>query len=125
MEAEVIKTFRFEAAHSLPNAPDGHKCRHMHGHKYRVDVHFAGAVDPHRGWVIDFGEIASVVGPVVMELDHHLLNELPGLDNPTSELMARYLFDRIASLLPGVSAVTVWESDTSCVIYRGGQVCFP
>jgi 6-pyruvoyltetrahydropterin/6-carboxytetrahydropterin synthase len=119
MEAEVIKMFHFEAAHTLPHAPPGHKCRNLHGHSYRVDVHVAGTVDPQSGWVTDFGEIARAVGPVLAEVDHRLLNELPGLDNPTSEHLARYLFHCIAPLLPGLSAVTVWESDTARAIYRG------
>ena len=119
MDAEVIKTFRLEAAHLLPQAPDGHKCRQMHGHSYRVDVHVVGPVDDRSGWAIDFGEIARAVDPILAELDHHLLNEVPGLDNPTSEHLARYLFHRIAPLLPGLTAVTVWESVTSRVIYRG------
>ena len=119
MEAEVIKTFHFEAAHMLPHAPAGHKCRRMHGHSYRLDVHVTGKVDERSGWVIDFGEIARAVGPVLAELDHRLLNEVSGLDNPTSEHIACYLFDRIAPLVPGLSAVTVWESDTSRAVYRG------
>jgi 6-pyruvoyltetrahydropterin/6-carboxytetrahydropterin synthase len=119
MQAEVIKTFRFEAAHTLPNAPAGHKCRRMHGHSYRVDVHVTGPVDPRSGWVIDFAEIARAVAPVLAELDHRLLNEVEGLDNPTSERIAKYLFDRIAPAIAGLSAVTVWESNTSRTIYRG------
>jgi len=120
MEAEVVKTFRFEAAHSLPNAPPGHKCRNLHGHGYRIDVHVTGAVDPRGGWVIDFGEITKVVAPILAELDHRLLNDVPGLANSTAETIARYLFDRISPHLPGLSAVTAWESDTSRAVYRGG-----
>jgi 6-pyruvoyltetrahydropterin/6-carboxytetrahydropterin synthase len=119
MQAEVIKTFRFEAAHTLPNAPEGHKCRNLHGHGYRVDVHVTGPVDKQRGWVIDFGEIVRAVAPVIAELDHHLLNDVPGLANSTAEQIARVLFDRIAPALAGLSAVTVWESDTSRAVYRG------
>jgi 6-pyruvoyltetrahydropterin/6-carboxytetrahydropterin synthase len=119
VEAEVIKTFRFEAAHSLPNAPAGHKCRNLHGHGYRLDVHVTGPVDGRSGWVIDFSEIARAVLPVIAELDHRLLNDVPGLDNPTAECIARYLFERIAPALPGLSAITVWESETSRAVYRG------
>ena len=119
MQAEVIKTFRFEAAHSLPNAPDGHKCRRLHGHNYRVDVHVTGEVDPQAGWVLDFAQIARAVEPILAELDHHCLNDIPGLANSTSEQIARYLWDRIGGALPGLSAVTIWESDTSRCIYRG------
>lgn len=119
MQAEVVKTFRFEAAHTLPNAPAGHKCRRMHGHSYRVDVHVVGPVEARSGWVIDFGQIAAAVEPVLAELDHHLLNEIGGLENPTSERIAQYLFDRIAPAVPGLAAVAVWESDTSRAVYRG------
>jgi 6-pyruvoyltetrahydropterin/6-carboxytetrahydropterin synthase len=119
MDAEVIKTFRFEAAHTLPNAPPGHKCRNLHGHSYRVDVHVTGPVDERSGWVIDFGEIARAAAPILAELDHRLLNDVPGLDNPTSERIAQYLFDRLAGAIAGLSAVTVWESDTSRAVYRG------
>ncbi|MFA6134468.1 MAG: 6-carboxytetrahydropterin synthase QueD [Phycisphaerae bacterium] len=119
MEAEVIKTFRFDAAHELPNTPEGHKCRNLHGHSYRLDIHVTGPVDPHSGWVIDFGRITQIVEPIVAELDHHHLNRIPGLANSTSELIARYVFDRVSPQLPGLAAVTVWESDSSRAIYRG------
>ena len=119
MRAEVVKTFRFEAAHSLPHVPDGHKCRRLHGHNYRVDVHVAGEVDPSTGWVIDFGEIGRAVAPIIEQLDHHFLNDIPALANPTSETIARYLWERISPQLPGLSGVTVWESDTSRCVYRG------
>ena len=119
MEFELIKTFRFEAAHSLPNVPPEHKCARLHGHGYRVDVHVTGQPDAQRGWVIDFGEIKKVVGGILDELDHRCLNEIPGLENSTSELLAKYLWDRIAPKLPGLSALTIWESDTSRCVFRG------
>jgi 6-pyruvoyltetrahydropterin/6-carboxytetrahydropterin synthase len=121
MNAEIIKTFRFEAAHSLDRAPAGHKCRRLHGHSYRVDVHVTGPVDPATGWVLDFGDVARAVEPVLGELDHRNLNEVPGLENSTSELLARYLWDRLLPALGGLSAVAVWESDTSRCVYRGGR----
>jgi 6-pyruvoyltetrahydropterin/6-carboxytetrahydropterin synthase len=120
MQAEVVKTFRFEAAHSLPCAPEGHKCRRLHGHGYRVDIHVAGAVNARTGWVIDFADIARAVEPVLSGLDHRNLNELEGLANPTAEMLARYIWDRVAPLLAGLSVVTVWESDSSRCVYRGG-----
>ncbi|MBL7133325.1 MAG: 6-carboxytetrahydropterin synthase QueD [Phycisphaerae bacterium] len=119
MEAELIKTFRFEAAHWLPNVPDGHKCKRLHGHSYRVDIHVTGQPEPHTGWVIDFGDIKRVVGGVLNELDHRCLNDVPGLANSTSEMLCKYLWDRIAADLPALSAITVWESDTSRCVYRG------
>ena len=119
MRAELVKTFRFEAAHRLPNAPEGHKCRRVHGHNFRVDVHVAGPVDPRTGWVMDFGEIKRVVEPVLGELDHRMLNDVLGVENVTSEALARHVWDRVKPCLPQLSAVTVWESDDSRCIYRG------
>ena len=119
MEAELIRTFWFEAAHNLPNAPEGHKCRRMHGHTYRLDVHVTGPVDAHAGWVVDFGQIKEIVGGVVDRLDHQVLNDLPGLANCTSELLAKYVWDNVAPLLKGLSAITIWESDKSRCVYRG------
>ena len=119
MEAEVIKTFQFEAAHSLPNVPAGHKCRNIHGHSYRVDVHVTGPVDQRSGWVIDFGEVVRVVAPIIAELDHRLLNDVQGLANSTAENIGRYLFERISPALPNLAAMTVWESETSRAVYRG------
>ena len=119
MQTEIIKTFRFEAAHSLDRAPAGHKCRRLHGHSYRVDVHVSGPVDPAAGWVMDFGEVVKAVEPVLRQLDHHNLNEVAGLENSTSELLAKFLWDRLRPALPGLSAVTVWESDASRCVYRG------
>lgn len=121
MEAELVKTFRFEAAHSLPNVPEGHKCRRLHGHGYRVDIHVTGRPDPNTGWVIDFGLIKQAVEPVMAELDHRCLNDISGLENSTSEMLCKYLWDRIAPGLAGLSAVTVWESDTSRCTYRGAE----
>ena len=119
MQAELVRTFRFEAAHALPNAPAGHKCRRVHGHNYRVDIHVAGEVDEQLGWVMDFGRIKDVVGPAIDQLDHRCLNEIEGLSNATSELLAKWLWDRIKPDLPELSAVTIWETDTSRCIYRG------
>lgn len=119
MEAELIKTFRFEAAHTLPMVPPGHKCGRMHGHSYRVDIHVTGQADPQTGWVIDFGQIKAAVEPLIEQLDHHCLNEIPGLENSTSENICRYLWTRLQSKLPGLSAITLWESGTSRCVYRG------
>lgn len=119
MAFELIKTFRFEAAHSLPHVPPDHKCARLHGHSYRVDVHVTGQPDAETGWVLDFGEIKRAAGPILDELDHRCLNEIPGLANSTSEVLAKYLWDRIAPELPDLSAITVWESETSRCVFRG------
>jgi len=119
MQAELIKTFRFEAAHHLTGVPETHKCRRLHGHSYRVDVHVGGEVDAASGMVMDFGLIVAAVKPLMEQLDHRLLNDIPGLENSTSELIARYIWDRVKPLLPGLSALTIWESDTARCVYRG------
>jgi len=119
MQAEVIRTFRFDAAHRLPHVPAGHRCANLHGHSYRLDVHVTGPVDEQTGWVMDFGRIRDLVEPVLGQLDHRCLNDVPGLENSTTEMIARFLYDRIAPNLPGLSAVTVWESDASRCVYRG------
>lgn len=119
MKAELIKTFRFEAAHSLTGVPEGHKCRRVHGHSYRLDVHVEGRVDEGSGMVIDFHEIQKVVKPIIEQLDHRLLNDIAGLENSTSENICKYFWDRLKSALPELSALTVWESDTSRCVYRG------
>jgi 6-pyruvoyltetrahydropterin/6-carboxytetrahydropterin synthase len=119
MKAELIKTFRFEAAHSLTGVPEGHKCRRVHGHSYRLDVHVEGPVDEGSGMVIDFHEIQKVVKPIIEQLDHRLLNDIAGLENSTSEIICKYFWDRLKPALPGLSALTVWESDTSRCVYRG------
>ena len=118
MDYELMKTFGFNAAHFLPGVAEDHKCRRMHGHNYRIDVHVGGQPDPTTGLVIDYGDIKRVIDPIVDQLDHRTLNEIPGLENSTSELLCKYLWDRIQPHLPTLSAVTVWESDTSRCTYR-------
>ena len=119
MAVEIFKEFRFEAAHRLPNLPAEHKCSRLHGHSFHVAVHVAGDVDPHSGWVIDFGDIKAAFQPLEEELDHHYLNEVPGLDNPTSENIAIWIWDRLAPALPGLSKVVVRETCTSGCVYEG------
>jgi 6-pyruvoyltetrahydropterin/6-carboxytetrahydropterin synthase len=115
---EVFKEFGFEAAHLLPNVPDGHKCRRLHGHSFRATVHVAGPLDTRLGWVTDFGRISEACAPIRDALDHRLLNDVEGLSNPTSEVIAAWIFDRLAPELPGLAAVTVRETCTSGCTYR-------
>jgi 6-pyruvoyltetrahydropterin/6-carboxytetrahydropterin synthase len=115
---EIFREFTFEAAHRLPNVPVGHKCARLHGHSFRVELHVSGQVDPAAGWVMDFGDIALSFKPVLEQLDHHYLNEVAGLENPTSEVLARWIWDRLALDVP-LSAVIVRETCTSGCIYRG------
>ncbi len=115
---DVFREFGFEAAHRLPNVPDGHKCRRLHGHSYRVEVRVSGDVDPVSGMVIDFAEIKAAFAPLDDQLDHRYLNEVDGLDNPTAENLARWIWIRLAAALP-LTQVIVRETCTSGVAYTG------
>jgi 6-pyruvoyltetrahydropterin/6-carboxytetrahydropterin synthase len=117
---EIFKEFTIEAAHLLPNVPEGHKCRRLHGHSFRIAIYVAGPVDPTLGWVADFGDIKKACQPIEDELDHRYLNEIPGLENPTSENLARWIWDRVRPALPLLSKVLVRETCTSGCIYEGG-----
>ena len=119
MRVRLSKSFHFEAAHELPTFPDGHKCRRLHGHSFRFDVVVEGDVAAEKGYLIDYGQIKSVTEPVVRELDHYYLNDIPGLSNPTSENLAKWLWDRLKPLLPELSAIVVHETCTSSCEYRG------
>jgi 6-pyruvoyl tetrahydropterin synthase/QueD family protein len=120
MRVELSKRYRFEAAHRLPNVPADHKCYRLHGHSFEVEVSLLGSVDERVGWLVDFGEITAVVEPLLLdELDHRTLNDIPGLENPTSELLCLWLWRRLKPLLPSLSAVTVHETCTARCIYRG------
>ena len=118
---DIFKTFTLECAHRLPNVPAGHKCARMHGHSFRIEVTVSGAVDPRTGWLIDFGDITAVVEPLLLrELDHRTLNDVPGLENPTSEHLCRWLWERLSARFPGLTAITVHETCTARCTYRGG-----
>lgn len=118
---ELVKDFRFEAAHWLPHVPEGHKCRRMHGHSFRGEVAVRGEVDPRTGWLIDFADLKRAVDPLVAQLDHYLLNEIPGLENPTSEMLAVWLWDRLAPHVPLLYRVTVEETCTTRCHYFGAK----
>ncbi|WP_405625026.1 6-carboxytetrahydropterin synthase QueD [Streptomyces sp. NBC_01396] len=116
---EIFREFTFEAAHRLPRVPDGHKCARLHGHSYKVSVHVEAPVDPNLGWVMDFGDIKRAFKPIDAQLDHYYLNDIEGLENPTSENLARWIWDRMITELPDLSAITVRETCTSGCTYRG------
>ena len=117
---EIWRRFDFDAAHYLTKVPEGHKCGRMHGHTYNVEVHLAGEIDPVTGWVRDFGDLKEAFKPIEALLDHQVLNEVPGLDNPTSERLAVWLWERLRIDLPELTSVTVSETANSGVVYRGG-----
>src|SRR5688500_9297495 len=116
---EIFKEFRFEAAHMLPNLPPEHKCSRLHGHSFRTEVHVRGPVDDRLGWVIDFADIKKAFKPLEEQLDHHYLNEIEGLENPTSEILARWIYAKLKPDLPGLFKVVVSETCTSGCVYNG------
>jgi 6-pyruvoyltetrahydropterin/6-carboxytetrahydropterin synthase len=118
---ELEKSFRFEAAHHLPNVSEGHRCARVHGHSYRLTVRVKGTVDPQMGWFVDYGEINEVVKPIVEALDHRDLNLIPGLENPTTEAVCVWIWNRIASEISGLDAVEVAETENTSCVYRGEQ----
>ncbi len=116
---ELYKDFRFEAAHLLPEVPEGHKCARLHGHSFKVRITIAGEMNPQTGWILDFDDIRQAFEPLLDQLDHHYLNEIPGLENPTSEHLVRWIWDRLKPALPELAVVEVSETcDTGCR-YRG------
>ena len=115
----VFKEFTFEAAHRLPNVPAEHKCARLHGHSFRVVVFVEGEVGRDSGWVVDFADIERTFAPLHEELDHRYLNEIEGLDNPTSERVAEWIWERLAPSLAGLSKVVVRETCTAGVEFRG------
>lgn len=117
----IAATYSFEAAHQLPHLPDGHKCKRLHGHNYRLDVSIAGDLDG-RGFVIDYAELDGVVQPLVDMLDHRFLNDIDGLDNPTSEVMVRWFHERIKAALPAYDpTVRIWETPRYWVQCPAGE----
>lgn len=113
------KTFRFEAAHWLPNVPDDHKCKRLHGHSFRVIIVVEGPVEPVTGWVMDFNIIKEAFAPLDAQLDHYCLNDIDGLENPTSEVLAKWIWDRLAQTLPQLHEIAIEETCTCRCVYRG------
>ena len=116
---DIFKVFTVEAAHRLPHVPEGHKCARLHGHSFRIELHLSGPVHPQAGWVMDFADVKAAFKPIYDRLDHHYLNDIPGLDNPTSEQLATWIWDQAKPVLPLLSAVVVHETCTSGCRYTG------
>jgi len=114
---EIRKSFQFEAAHRLPNLPSNHKCARLHGHSFKVTLVVRGVLVDGYDWVLDFSEIKNIFKPVLDQLDHHYLNEIPGLENPTSEVLARWIFGKVSPNLKGLHQVILSETCTSESIY--------
>jgi 6-pyruvoyltetrahydropterin/6-carboxytetrahydropterin synthase len=115
----LYKQFSFDSAHLLPNVPEGHKCRELHGHTYHLTIFLEGEVDEERGWVMDFTDLKKAVKPVIDRVDHKYLNDIPGLENPTTEVFSMWLWEQIKPLLPQLKRIELKETPTSGVIYEG------
>src|SRR6185312_15110355 len=102
---ELRKTFQFEAAHLLPLLPKAHKCRRLHGHSFKVEVVVAGMCDPKLGWLMDYADISAAFQPIWQKLDHYYLNDIPGLENPTSEILAAWIWKRLSRRLPALKEI--------------------
>ncbi len=119
MRVRLTRDFTFEAAHLLPRTPEGHKCRRLHGHSFRCEVMVEGEVDPETGWFLDYGDVLDSVEPVRARLDHHYLNEIPGLENPTSESLCRWIWEGLKPALPSLTRVTIHETCEARCEYEG------
>ena len=116
---EIYVSLSFDAAHFLPNVPEGHRCGNLHGHTFVTEIYASGDVDANSGWVIDFGDLKAIAKPVIAQLDHNYLNDIEGLSNPTSENIARWIWDKLKPELPALSKIVVKESPTSAAIFTG------
>ena len=119
MHVRLIRSFGFEAAHWLPTFPDGHKCRRLHGHSFRIEIHVGGDVGAESGWVMDFADVKRAFQPLFDRLDHHCLNDIEELENPTSENLARWIWRRLQPGLPGLERIVVQETCTAGCVYSG------
>ena len=119
MRARLTKTFNFEVAQTLPNVPEGHKCRQMHGHSFSVEISVEGEVDQEVGWVYDHADISAAMRPLIERLDHSYLNETEGLENPTIENMAAWFWRGIEDQCPGLCEIVIHETPTAKCVFRG------
>jgi 6-pyruvoyltetrahydropterin/6-carboxytetrahydropterin synthase len=116
---DIYKEFTIEAAHLLPNVPEGHKCKRLHGHSFKIEIHVGGDINPELGWVMDFNDIKDSFKPIFEQLDHHYLNDVEGLENPTSENLARWLWLKLLPNLAQLKKIVVKETCTSGCVYQG------
>jgi 6-pyruvoyltetrahydropterin/6-carboxytetrahydropterin synthase len=119
VNVRLVHEFKFEAAHRLPRVPTGHKCARLHGHSFKVELSIDGPVNPDTGWFIDFGDLTDAWDPLHRQLDHNYLNEIDGLENPTSEVLAKWIWDRMKSKIPQLARVTVFETCDARCEYEG------
>jgi 6-pyruvoyltetrahydropterin/6-carboxytetrahydropterin synthase len=116
---EIYKEFIFDSAHFLPHVPDEHKCKQIHGHTYHLRVYIKGNPGPNTGWVIEFKEMKDIILPVIDQLDHKLINNVPGLENPTAENITSWIWDRLKPILPMLERIELKETPTTGVVYNG------
>lgn len=119
MNVRLVHEFRFEAAHKLPKVPKGHKCERLHGHSFKIELSVRGPVNEETGWFIDYGVLYDAWKPLYDTLDHNYLNEVPGLANPTSENLARWIWEKLQPSLPSLVRVTVFETCDARCEYEG------
>jgi len=117
---DIFNIFHLECARRLPHLPAEHPCSRVHGHSFRIEIHVSGPLDEQLGWVLDFADVDRAWAPIKAALDHRYLNDVPGLDNPTSEIMAMWIWDRLKPALPGLGKIVIQETATSGCIYTGG-----
>jgi 6-pyruvoyltetrahydropterin/6-carboxytetrahydropterin synthase len=115
----IFRQFTFDSAHFLPNVPPEHKCRGMHGHTYKLTIFMTGEPDEHLGWVMDFAVVKKIMEPILEQVDHKLLNDVKGLENPTCELLAKWLWDKVKLEIPLLSKLELYETPKSGVIMEG------
>lgn len=120
VNVRLFRELRFEAAHRLPKVPAGHKCARLHGHSFKVELAVYGPVNPETGWLIDFGELDRLWQPLHDQLDHNYINEIEGLENPTSENLARWLWERLKPAVPELERIIVHETCDARCEYEGG-----
>ena len=115
MKFELKQHFQIESARFLPHLPESHPCSRVHGHSFKIILTLVGDLDPKIGWVIDYNDISERIKPLLQMIDHRVLNEVEGLENPTSELLAKWLYERALKVLPQLKRVTVAETPlTEC-----------
>ena len=115
----LSKDFEFEAAQALPQFPVGHKCRNLHGHSFKVTVSVRGPVDEATGLFYDHAVISDAMSPIVAQIDHTYLNDIPGLENPTIENISRWIWDKLVHHLPGLYEIILHETSGARSTYRG------
>lgn len=119
MRVELKQHFQVESARFLPQLDKNHPCAHMHGHSFKIILSFVGDVNPQIGWLIDYHQISQIMSPILKQIDHRVLNEVPGLENPTSENLAKWIYDQVKSRISFLISVNVSETPFTECIYSG------